>query len=54
MRNSKTPRDRIMARKGFTDHDDAGSKLARLASEKRIAVAHRGSLRVVAGRVVRI
>lgn len=52
--NRALPRIRLMAPKGFTDHDDAGRKLARLASEKRIAVRHRGNLRVVAGRVVRI
>lgn len=53
-RNSAIPRTRIMARKGFTLHDYAGRKLARMAREKRIAVRHRGSLRVVADRVVRI
>lgn len=52
--NKKTPRTRIMAPNGFTDHDDAGSKLARMAHEKRIAVAHRGSLCVIFGRVIRI
>jgi hypothetical protein len=52
--NKKTPRTRIMAPKGFTDHDDAGRKLVRMASENRVAVAHRGSLCVIFGRVVRI
>ena len=45
--NRALPRIRLMA-------PNAGRKLARLASEKRIAVRHRGNLRVVAGRVVRI
>lgn len=52
--NSKTPRIRIMAPKGYKDHDDAGRKLARLASEKRLGVRHRGKLHVIFGRIQRI
>lgn len=51
--NRRIPRTRIMAPKGFTDHDLAGSKLARIASEKRIGVKHPSKLAVVFGRILR-
>lgn len=39
-KNKKLPRIRIMATKGYTDHDVAGSKLSKLAGEKRLGLRH--------------
>jgi len=39
-KNKKLPRIRIMAPKGYIDHDVAGSKLAKLAGEKRLGLRH--------------
>ena len=34
--NSNLPRTRLMAPKGYTDHDIAGSKLANMAAQHRV------------------
>lgn len=51
--NRKIPRLRIMAPKGFTDHDYAGRKLARLAQEHRLGVRCRVPRRAKWGRAKR-
>jgi hypothetical protein len=52
--NKHIPRERIMAPKGFTNHDKAGRKLIGKAKAKTLGVRHPGSLTVIAGRIIRL
>lgn len=54
MKNKSLPRERIMAPKGYTNHDSAGTKLLRKASAKCIGVKHPTGLAVIAGRIIRL
>ena len=54
MKNKHLPRERIMAPKGYNDHDLAGSKLAKHAADHRIGVKHPSKLTVIFGRIIRL